>query len=162
SPHAPRAVQPHVLDGNQVLIASEADFGLALFEVRHDGSSWNTKALWTSKDMKPSFNDCVVHKGHAYGFDGPQFCCVDLKTGKRCWKAGRYGHGQVVLLADQGLLLVLSETGDAILVPADPTPTDEPRELGRFKALEGKTWNHPVLAHDRLFVRNAKEMACYE
>ena len=34
--------------------------------------------------------------------------------------------------------------------------------LGRFRAIKGKTWNHPVIAHGRLFVRNATEMACYE
>jgi hypothetical protein len=34
-------------------------------------------------------------------------------------------------------------------------------ELARSKAIEGKTWNHPVLVGDRLFVRNAEEMAAY-
>jgi hypothetical protein len=35
-------------------------------------------------------------------------------------------------------------------------------EKGRFRAVSGKTWNHPVIAHGRLFVRNAEEMACYD
>jgi len=107
----------------------------------------------------PSFNDFVVHDGHIYGFDGSIFCCVDLATGQRRWKDGRYGHGQALLLADQGLLLVASETGDAVLLAADP---ERHRELGRFRAITGKTWNHPVLAHGRVYVRNAEEMACYE
>jgi hypothetical protein len=64
-----------------------------------------------------------------------------------------------MLLADQPALLVLSETGEAILVAANPKQHEE---LGRFQALTGKTWNHPVIAHGRLYVRNAEEMACYE
>ena len=28
---------------------------------------------------------------------------------------------------------------------------DELKELGQFKAFEGKTWNHPVVAHGKLF-----------
>jgi hypothetical protein len=59
----------------------------------------------------------------------------------------------------QPLLLVLSEGGEAVLVAANP---DRHQELGRFQAVEGKTWNHPVIAHGRLNVRNAQEMACYE
>jgi hypothetical protein len=36
------------------------------------------------------------------------------------------------------------------------------KELGRFKAIEGKTWNHPVVARGKLFVRNDEEAACYQ
>jgi outer membrane protein assembly factor BamB len=45
---------------------------------------------------------------------------VDLGTGRRVWKNGRYGSGQVVLLPDQDLLLVVSEEGDLALVSATP------------------------------------------
>jgi hypothetical protein len=38
---------------------------------------------------------------------------------------------------------------------------DEFRELARFKAIEGKTWNHPVLVGDTLLVRNGEEMAAF-
>ena len=64
-----------------------------------------------------------------------------------------------MLLADQALLLVLSEKGEAILLAAD---SRQRRELGRVQVLNGKTWNHPVIAHGRLYARNAEEMACYE
>jgi outer membrane protein assembly factor BamB len=43
-------------------------------------------------------------------------------------------------------------------VRADP---DQFTELARFPAIEGKTWNHPVLIHDLLLVRNGDEMAAF-
>ena len=56
-------------------------------------------------------------------------------------------------------LLVLSEQGEVVLLQANP---EQLVELGRFQAIEGKTWNHPVVAHGKLFVRNGEEAACFE
>jgi outer membrane protein assembly factor BamB len=158
-PGGPRILQPHVVGESQLLVGSLEGFGVTSVNLAKEKDSWSLHEPWTSKDLKPEFSDFVVHDGHLYGFDGSFFGCIDQATGKRCWKGGRYGRGQVILLADQGLLLVLSETGDVILVQASPL---EHHELGRLKAVEGKTWNHPVVAHGRLYVRNAEEMACYE
>jgi outer membrane protein assembly factor BamB len=155
----PRSLQPNVVGKGQILIGSEADFGTALIDVARDGKTWSATERWASLQMKPSFNDFVVQDGFIYGFDKNIFCCVDLKTGERRWKKGRYGHGQVLLLAQRRLLLVVSERGEAILVRADPK---HHKELGRFQAINGKTWNHPAVARNRLYVRNGEEMACYE
>jgi hypothetical protein len=82
-----------------------------------------------------------------------------LATGQRQWKGGRYGAGQVLLLSDQPLLLVLTEQGEVVLV--EPNPAKH-HELARFQAINGKTWNHPVISRGKLFLRNAEEMACFE
>ena len=76
----------------------------------------------------------MVHRGHAYGFDGSGIACIDLKDGNRKWKGGRYGNGQLVLLSDQDLLLVVSEQGELALVKATP---DGFTELARFQAIKG-------------------------
>jgi outer membrane protein assembly factor BamB len=157
-PGAPRVVQPHLV-GQTQLVATLGAMGVSLIDVAQESAGWKVDPVWATTQIKPEFPDFVVHEGHLYGFDGSVFCCVDLATGKRSWKEGRYGRGQVMLLAEQSLLLVLSETGEALLLAANP---ERHQELGRFRALEGKTWNHPVIAHGRLYVRNAEEMACYE
>jgi len=114
--------------------------------------------MWTSRNLKPDFNDLVVHDGHIYGFDTTVFTCIDLETGKRTWSGGRYGKGQVLLQFESGLLVVMSEQGDVVLVKADPKAMTE---VGRIQALTGRTWNHPVLIGDRLYIRNSQEAACY-
>ena len=50
--------------------------------------------------------------------DAPNFLGIDVEDGNRKWKGGRYGAGQLALLPDQDLLLVLSENGELALVEA--------------------------------------------
>jgi outer membrane protein assembly factor BamB len=150
-------LQPLVLAGSQLVVA--ADPGVVLLQVRHESKAWSVAERWSSNRLKPAFNDYVVHGDHIYGLDDGILTCVSLADGQRVWKRGRYGHGQMLLLAEQAMLLVLSEQGDVALVAATPSAYEE---LGRFKAIDGKTWNHPVVAHGRLYVRNSEMMAAYE
>ena len=155
-------VQPQVLDGSSVLTASaQAMRGLSMRRLavtRTSNGSWTAEQRWESRGLKPYFSDFVVHKGHAYGFDGTILSAINLETGERVWKGGRYGAGQMLLLPQQERLLVISEDGDLALVAATP---DRYSELARFKAIDGKTWNHPILVGDLLVVRNGEEMAAF-
>jgi len=151
-------VQPAVTPEGDLLVVAAGDSGTRRIKVAHLPGGWTVAERWTSNGLKPYFNDFVVHKGHVYGFDGRILSCIDLADGARKWKGGRYGNGQLVLLPDQDLLLVLSEEGELALVEATP---GEFKELARFKAIEGKTWNHPVLVGDLLLVRNGAEMAAF-
>jgi len=151
-------VQPALTADGDILISVSDSSGTRRLGVTRGPGGWTVQERWTSIALKPYFNDFVVHNGHAFGFDGSILACIDLKDGKRVWKGGRYGNGQLLLLADQDLLLVSSEEGELVLVGATP---DQFTELARFPAIEGKTWNHPVLAGDVLLVRNGAEMAAF-
>ena len=151
-------VQPALTEDGDILISEGDGKSLHRIELARQSGGWTMKELWNTIALKPYFNDFVVHKGHAFGFDGSFLACIDTKDGNRKWKGGRFGHGQLVLLADQDLLLVLSEKGELGLVKA---AIDKYTELARLPAIKGKTWNHPVLAGDTLLVRNGEEMAAY-
>jgi outer membrane protein assembly factor BamB len=154
-----RVCQPHVVGDSQVLLGTPMMEGTRLLSITRDGDAWNVKEEWTCKDLKPYFNDFVRYDGHLYGFDNDILICIDLATGKKKWKKGRYGHGQALLIGDTGRLLVISDKGEAVLLDVSPAGLVE---RGKFQALTGKTWNHPVIANGKLFVRNGEEMACFE
>jgi outer membrane protein assembly factor BamB len=151
-------VQPSVTADGDLLIGDGQARGLYRIAVAHEPGGWAVTQRWMSTGLKPLYNDYVVHKGHAFGFDGSILACIDLADGRRTWKGGRYGNGQLVLLADQDLLLVISEQGELALVSAT---ADAYTELARIPGIEGKTWNHPVVAGDILLVRNGEEMAAF-
>ena len=153
-----RTLQPMVL-GNSVLLANSMGEGTRRLSVSLNGDQWSVKEQWASRSMKPDFNDFVEHQGYLYGFDGSIFACIDVATGEKKWKKGRYGNGQVLLLCDAGQMLVTSEKGELVLLRAD---SEKMMELANFPAIEGKTWNHSVVVGNRIFIRNAEQAACYE
>jgi outer membrane protein assembly factor BamB len=156
-PQTWRVAQPRQIGEKSIVIGSE-DLGLVRLDLTLAAVAWTPNVAWKSNAMLPAYNDFVYLDNNLYGFDKEIFCCVDAQTGKRRWKGGRYGHGQVVLVADQRLLVVISEYGEVVLLSANP---EKHHELGRLQAVEGKTWNHPVIAHGKLFARNSEEVACY-
>jgi outer membrane protein assembly factor BamB len=154
-----RAVQPTLLGDSDVLIGTGFSVGTRRVHVVREGKKWSADEVWTTRDVKPYYNDVVVHWGHLYGFDADILTCVDLEDGKGKWRARGYGNGQVLLLPDQDLLLVLSEKGEVALVDASP---DGHNVRGKFQAIKGRTWNHPVIANGKLYVRNGEEAVCYQ
>ncbi|MCU0702848.1 MAG: PQQ-like beta-propeller repeat protein [Fimbriiglobus sp.] len=170
---------PILGDGELLLTSGVGILGTKRLKVTKDAAGrWDVKVLWKSADLSPYFNDGVVYQNHYYGFSGMKFHCVDLATGEEVWAApkgssgkarftdgAKYGNGQVILFAEQGLLLVtearesLTETGSVFLLKATP---DGHTELASFPGIKGKTWNHPTFTGGRLYLRNGVEAACYE
>ena len=147
------------LPPNQFLLSKGYGGGAALFQLTPTRSGkFKVQNIWRStKVLKTKFCNVVIHKNHVYGLSDGILECVELATGRRAWKKGRYGHGQLLGVGDH--LLVQMEFGKMALVDATP---EEFREVSRFTPLDGKTWNNPTLYGNRLLVRNGLEAACYE
>jgi outer membrane protein assembly factor BamB len=118
--------------------------------------SWEVREQWRSRELETKFCTAVVRGQTVFGLDNGILEAVDLASGTRLWKSGRFGHGQVLLADDQ--LIILGEDGTLVLAAAEPEGF---RKLGQIKALTGKTWNHACLAMPYLLVRNDGEAVCY-
>lgn len=159
--------QPIVFTHNgrdRIFMSASYGHGAAVFELTRSTSLGagqrervQAKTIWENERMKNKFTSSVLHKGHIYGLDESILASVNAETGEQNWKGGRYGYGQLVLAGDH--LVVLTEDGDVVLVNATPTRHEE---VARFSAIEGKSWNHPVIADGKLLVRNIQEMAAFD
>jgi outer membrane protein assembly factor BamB len=148
--------QPIIVNNNRFFLSAGYGKGAALVEVSGSGKSLSARKVWENSSMKNKFNSSVLHNGYVYGLDEGILTCLDVNTGERKWKGGRYGYGQVLLAS--GHLIVSSDAGELALVKAAP---DGYSEIARFSALSGRSWNVPAIADGRLLVRNASEMAAF-
>jgi outer membrane protein assembly factor BamB len=157
--------QPIPLDGDRLLLTKGYGVGASLLKISKDsGGEFAAEPLWDppiKRVMKTKFANVVVRDGYVYGLDEVLLSCVEIATGDVKWKKRRnpaFGHGQIMLIGD--LILVLSESGEVALVEATP---EEYCEMGTIQALDSAntTWNTPAFAAPYLFVRNAREIACF-
>ncbi|MFM8984875.1 MAG: PQQ-binding-like beta-propeller repeat protein [Planctomycetia bacterium] len=150
--------QPHVLADGRIFISKGYGIGAAVFEPEPGGEPFRFRQAWAQPALlKTKFTNVVIHDRHAYGLSDGILECVRVADGKRAWKGGRYGQGQVLRVGE--VLLVQAESGEVVLVECSSA---KHAVRGRLAALSGQTWNNPAIAGDRLLVRNAEEAACYE
>ena len=153
----PHVSMPLSLPGNRVLLSLGYGKGSKLLQVDFVDGIFSATELWKSIRMKAKFTNLVFHDDHIFGLDDGMFACIDAERGRRKWKDGRYGHGQILLRGSH--ILVMAENGDVVLLEINP---EKQVELTKFAALDGKTWNPPSLAGEYLLVRNHREAACYK
>jgi outer membrane protein assembly factor BamB len=151
--------QPLLLGGDKIVIGGGGvRMGTRCVQVARGPDGWSVQEVWQTNRFTPGFNDIVHHEGFLYGLESGRLVCIETATGKERWRgSGAYGAGQVLLVGNQ--LLVQAEDGHLALVKAMP---DSWEEVVSREALGDKTWNHPVVANGRLFVRNGSEMACFD
>ncbi len=161
----PKVSQPVILPGNRVFISAAYASGCAVFQIeRMSDQTLQTELVWQNRNLRTKFSNVVVRDHYVYGLHDRILACVDLRSGERRWRGGRFGHGQILLVGE--LIVVVSEMGEVALVEAG---SEQFRELGRFRALHDRTWNCPVIHVPRrrddvvyLVLRNDQEAVCYE
>ncbi len=151
------AATPVFIPPNQLFISSEYDVGGALFEMSARDNRVTVRQVWKNREMKNKMATSVYHEGYLYGFDSSFLKCLDARTGAERWKARGLGEGTLILAGQH--LLVLSDRGELLRVPADPA---EYRETDVVKVLDGRCWTAPALAGGFLYLRNLKEAVCLD
>ena len=168
--------QPVLVDSNRVFVSGSYGAGCALLQIGAPEAAVATAAdsegdnetapsalpltarlVWENKTLRNKFNSSIYYNGHLYGLDEGIFVCLDAETGKRRWKGGRYGYGQVTLVGEH--LIVSGGKGDLALLRATP---ERHEELARFNVFKGNSWTPPALASSLLVMRNAAEMVCLD
>ena len=148
--------QPVVVDDSHVLVTKSYGIGGHLWKISRESDEWTVDSVWEKTSvLKTKFTSAVVRGGFAYALSDGILECVDVMSGQRQWKRGRYRQGQLLLVDD--ILLITSEDGRVVLVQANP---DKFIEMADFAVIGDVSWNTPALSGNRLLIRNSDEAAC--
>ncbi|GAB4153151.1 MAG: PQQ-like beta-propeller repeat protein [Planctomycetaceae bacterium] len=159
---------PIAVNGN-VFISSGENHGSALLALTPSGNGFDVKTIWTSNGggsvMRNEWQTSILKGDYLYGMDnvggaGPvtNLNCVEAKTGKKIWSKRRFGKGN--LIAADGKLFIVTMKGELVLVRMTPKGFEE---ISRSRQnLFGPTRQAPALLNGRLYVRDGKEILCFD
>lgn len=150
--------QPVKVAENRFLNSKGYGAGAQAIEVSRQGDLWTASKVWASpRVLKTKLTSAVIRDGYAYAISDGILECADVETGERKWKAGRFGHGQLLLAGDY--LLVHSESGILRLVRVNP---EKYEPIGEMETISGVCWNTICLYKNYLLVRSDLEAACID
>ena len=153
--------QPIVVGEDELFVSKSYGVGAAVMQIfKSDSGDWSVSEIWSDTSvLKTKFTNVIINDGYVYGLSDGILECVDLSTGDRQWKKGRFHQGQI--LGVGSVILVINEkSGEITMVEMSP---DSYRKLGEFEALDtSKVWNHLALHGKYLLVRDAQTAACWE
>ncbi len=152
-----------LVTGEQIFFTASYNTGALLL----DWNKGEPRDLWQNDNsLSCHYNTPVKVGDQLYGIHGRQesgaeLRCIDWATGQVRWT--KRGFGCAALIAADGLLIAVAESGEFVLI--EPTP-DAYREKSRFAALETRKPRPvvapPALADGRLFVRDGKRLSAWD
>ena len=141
-----------IVDG-QTVIYTGAARGAKAVTIEKRGDGFAAKELWSNPELAPQFNTPVLKDGLLFGFsDRGNLYCINAQTGRTAWTdTTQHGRGFAAMLDVGACLVALPSTSE--LIAFKPVESRY-EELARIKVSETPTYAHPVIAGNRIFVKD--------
>jgi len=141
-----------IVEGQTVIFCGQGR-GAKAVKIEKQGDTFSTKELWNNPENSVQFNTPVLKNGLLFGLSQRgNFFCVNADTGKTAWTDSVGGRGAFGAIVDAGSVLV-ALTSKGQLTAFEPSDK-EYTELASLKLSDKSTYAHPVLAGNRLFVKD--------
>jgi outer membrane protein assembly factor BamB len=154
------AAAPVAVD--DLVLVSSQDAGLHGLRVARTGEAWTVEPAWISKQATVNFSSPIVIGKQLYALGRSKLVCVEIATGEIRWAQERFSgeplwkdYTSLIAMGDR--FLVLTDKGKLLLVAAEPAAF---RRLGQTQA-GGLNMGHPAYADGRLYLRDEKNLACF-
>jgi outer membrane protein assembly factor BamB len=156
-----------IVSGDYVFCSTGYGTGAALLEVKQAGSTLVADEVYflDAKTMQNHHGGMILFGDHIYcghGHNNGFPLCLELKTGKVAWSAGRgAGSGSAAIVLADGNLYFRYESGDMALIEATPEKYNLKGSF-RLATVNGKSWPHPVIVDGLMYIRDQNNLLCYD
>jgi len=148
-----------IVDADTVIYTGQGR-GTRAVKIEKQGDGFAAKDLWSNAEIGVQYNTPVLKDGLLYGLsDKDVFFCLDAKTGQTAWtdtiKRGR----NFAAIVDAGSVIIALPSNSELTVfkPGNK----EYSELARIKVADTPTYAHPVIAGNRIFVKDQNTVAMF-
>jgi outer membrane protein assembly factor BamB len=146
-----------IVDGATVICSGQGSKGMFAVKIAPQDAGFAATPLWANSQAGARFTTPVLKDGLLYGFNG-SFFCADAKTGATLWTDSAKRGQSASLLAAGSVVLALTVKGELIaFTPSNAKYT----QLALIKVASAETWAHPVVAGDRIFVKDTETVSLW-
>jgi len=142
-----------IIDG-QTVIYTGAGRGAKAVKIEKQGDGFAAKELWSNPELGPQFNTPVLSDGLLFGLtNSGNLYCINAKTGQTAWtdETQRDRGGFTAIVGAGSCLMALPSSAELIVFK----PSGEGySELAVIKVSETPIYAHPVIAGNRIFIKD--------
>jgi len=148
-----------IIDGETVIYTGSGR-GAKAVKIEKQAGGFAAKELWSNPDLAPQFNTPVLKDGLLFGLsDRGNLYCINAKTGRTAWTdTAQHGRGFAAIVDAGACLLALPSTSELVVFKPDG---NQYVELARIKVSETATYAHPVIAGNRIFIKDEDSVAMF-
>jgi outer membrane protein assembly factor BamB len=141
-----------IVDGQTIIYAGQGR-GTKAVKIEKGSEGFVAKEIWSNPENAVQFNTPVLKNGLLFGLSQKgNFFCINAQTGQTAWAEPAGGRGGFGSIVDAGSVL-LALTPKSQLVVFEPNDK-EYKELAGFKVADNQTYAYPVVAGNRVFVKD--------
>ncbi|NVL91404.1 MAG: PQQ-binding-like beta-propeller repeat protein, partial [Desulfobacterales bacterium] len=149
-----------IIDGQTVIYTGKGR-GAKAVKIEKKGDGFTAKELWSNPEVSPQFNTPVLKDGLLFGLsDRSNLFCINAKTGQTAWTdttpRGRGGFAAIVKAGS----VILALPSNSELIAFKPS-NKEYSELAKIKVAETPIYAHPVIAGDRIFIKDKETVTMW-
>jgi len=150
-----------VINGNTVFY-SGAGRGTHAVRIEKQGEQFIPTKLWDNEELSVQFNTPVLKQNMLYGYSSSgSFFCIDATTGQTAWSdTVHHERSGFASLLDVGPA-IMALPGSSELIFIKPVK-DQYTELANIKIADLATYATPVVAGDRIFIRDEQNITLWK
>jgi outer membrane protein assembly factor BamB len=145
----------------ETLIVSGFQKPMVALRVAKQNDRWTTEQVWENSDVSLYMSDAVLVGGTIVGLSqrrSGQFFGLDARTGKTLWTSDPRQATNAAIVAAGDTWFALKDDGELVVARGSPRAFEP---LRRYTVASSATWAQPVIAGNRLFVKDVSTLSLW-